>query len=110
MSQHQLDYAGPDQFRSPVRKAWAVTGFFTLGWFAANVILFVISRWGVGGFQGMGVEVFGAVALNASLVVIAIALSVWFGRTAGPAVLCVFLLGLLFPAATLGGAIWVIYG
>ena len=55
----------------------------------------------------MGVEVFGAIALNAMVVVAAIALSFWIGRAGGPVVLSVFVVSnVLLPAAVLVGAFW----
>lgn len=106
-----LEYAAPPPVGSRPRVARRATAIFAAGWVVANLILFVVSRAWIGGFGGMGVEVFGAIALNAVVLIIGIPLSAWIYRTGGPGVLGVFVvLAILLPALAIAGALLIIYG
>jgi len=83
-------------------------------WVVANLIVFEVSKSVSNGYQGVGqgigIFVFGEGIVNFFLLVSAIASAIWIGRTAGAAVLSVFLVvAVLFPSVAIIGVLWLIF-
>jgi len=106
MSQQQLDYASPPRARTreQIRNGRTAIGALVAAWFAANLIVVGVAAAQVDGFQGMGVAVFGAIAVNAVILVVGLALIGRVSRTAGRQALPLYVLAatLLPLAASVG--------
>jgi hypothetical protein len=87
------------------------TIWFVLGWIVANLLVFVTASSQRDGFRGMGVAVFGTIAVNVLALIVAVGLSIWIAGTAGRAALAVFLVvSLPLPAIALVSAVWFVAG
>jgi hypothetical protein len=106
MWQQQLDYASPPRVRTreQIHNGRVAIGALVAGWFAANLVVVVSAASGLDGFQAMGVAVFGAIAVNAALLVVGLASIGRVSRAAGREALALYVLAatLLTLAASIG--------
>jgi len=101
-----LDYEAKGNEKS--RWGWRATIWFGVAWISSNVIVYKVAHSQNDLFEGMGDLIFGAIAINALILVAAIALSVLVARRATPIIFASYLVvAVLLPAATLMGALWV---